>query len=289
MKKIALACTGGGVKACVNIGVLRALRELKIEVEAISGASLGGLVALMHCFNYSPEEMLAIFERDIIRFEKFNLLDIIIAFPNLIVNGGAKNPKIITEFVEDLAKKENCKKMQDIEKTLIIPTLDISKREIAYYSSKPLAGNVTDYQDRNISEAIRSTSALPLLFTPNKVKLDNANHFMLDGGIMTNTLISPLRQFSDYVIGVTNKFYPKQRKRVNLFTGFTQTFQSMRKSYLFREKQNADLWIQVDAKSDRFLGNLDDIKFCEQMGYITTMECGKEHYFDEIKEVTQYV
>lgn len=289
MKKVALACTGGGVKACVNIGVLRALRELNIEVEAISGASLGGLVALMHCFNYSPEEMLTIFEKDVIQFEKFSFLDIIIAFPNLIVNGGARNPKIITEFVENLAKKENCKKMQDIEKTLIIPTLDISKREIAYYSSKSLEGNVTCYQDRNVSEAIRSTSALPLLFTPNKVKIDNTNHFMLDGGIMTNTLVSPLRQFADYVIGVTNKFYPKQRKRVNLFTGFTQTFQSMRKSYLFCEKQNADLWIQVDAKSDKFLGSLEDIRFCEEIGYITTIECAKEHYFDEIKEVDYYV
>jgi len=71
MKKIALACTGGGVKACVNIGVLRALKELNIKVEAISGASLGGLVALMYCFDYSPEKMLQIFLEDVIQFEKF--------------------------------------------------------------------------------------------------------------------------------------------------------------------------------------------------------------------------
>lgn len=289
MKKIALACTGGGVKACVNIGVLRALKELNIKVEAISGASLGGLVALMYCFDYSPEKMLQIFLEDVIQFEKFNLLEIIGAFPSLIINGGAKNPKIITEYVEKLAEKENVKTMQDVQKPLIIPTLDISKREIAYYSSKVLNGNFTYYQNRNIAEAIRSTSALPLLFTPNKVKINNTNHFMLDGGIMTNTLISPLKQFSNYVVGVTNKFYPKQRKRVNLFTGFTQTFQSMRKSYLFCEKQKADLWIQVDSKSDKFLGSSDDIKFCEEIGYKTTMECAKEHYFDEIEEVFENV
>ncbi len=187
--------------------------------------------------------------------------------------------------MENLTKKENMNFMKDFEKPLIIPTLDISKREIAYYSSKPLEGCGTYYQNRSIAEAVRSTSALPLLFTPNKVKIEQTNHFMLDGGIMTNTLISPLRQFSNYIVGVTNKFYPKQRKRVNLFTGFTQTFQSMRKSYLFREKLSADLWIQVDAKSDKFLGSKEDIKFCEEIGYITTMQCAKEHYFDEIKEV----
>lgn len=163
--------------------------------------------------------------------------------------------------MEELAEKEKVRTMQDIQKPLIIPTLDISKREIAYYSSKVLNGNFTYYQNRNIAEAIRSTLALPLLFTPNKVKIDNTNHFMLDGGIMTDTLISPLKQFLNYVVGVTNKFYPKQRKRVNLFTGFTQTFQSMRKSYLF----------------------------CEEIGYKTTMECAKEHYFDEIEEVFENV
>lgn len=241
MKKIALACTGGGVKASVNIGVLRAFRELNIEVEAISGASLGGLIAVMHCLHYSPEEMLEIFLQDIIQFEHFNCFDILTAFPRLILRGGAKNPKMITNYIETLTHKENITFMQDIKKPLIIPTLDISKREIAYYSSKPLQGNYTYYQTRSIAEAIRSTSALPLLFTPNKVTIDGTNHFMLDGGIMTNTLVSPLRQFSNYVVGITNKFYPKQRKNVNLFTGFTQTFQSMRKSYLFCEKQNSDL------------------------------------------------
>lgn len=285
MKKIALACTGGGVKACVNIGVLRALRELNIEVEAVSGASLGGLVALLHTLNYSPEEMLEFFEKDVIQFEKFNALEILCSFPSLIINGGAKNPKDIIKFARKIEEKGNIKLMRDIKTPLIIPSLDISKRAIAYYSSKPLEGNVTYYQDREISEAIRSTTALPLLFTPHKVIIDGKNHFMLDGGILTNTLVSPLRQFSDYVIGVTNKFYPKQRSKVNLFTGFTQTFQAMRKSYLFNEKQKSDLWIQVDAKSDKFMGSLNDIKYCEEIGYITTMECAREHYLDEIKEV----
>lgn len=285
MKKVALACTGGGVKACVNIGVLRAFKELGIEVEAISGASLGALVAFLYSCHYSPNEMLRIFETDVLKFENFSILDVLIAFPNLLINGGAKNPKIITQFVQKIEEKEKIRVIKDVALPLIIPTLDISKREITYYSSKPLEGNVTYYQDRRISEAIRSTSALPLLFTPNKVRIDNVNHFMLDGGIMTNTLVSPLRQFSDFVVGITNKFYPKQRQHVNLFTGFTQTFQSMRKSYLFNEKQNSDLWIEVDVKTNKFLGSADEIRYCEERGYQTTMQCAKEHYFDGIGEI----
>lgn len=285
LKKVALACTGGGVKASVNIGVLRALRELNVEIEAISGASLGGIIALLYSLGYSPEEILEIFKKDIIKFEKFSFLDIICSLPSFFIKGGAKNPKDIIKFAHKIEEKDNIKLIRDIKMPLIIPALDISKREIVYYSSKPLEGNVTYYQNREISEAIRSTSALPLFFTPYKVIMKNQNHFMLDGGILTNTLVSPLKQFSDYVIGITNKFYPKQRSRINLFTGFTQTFQSMRKSYLFNEKQMSDLWIQIDARSDKFIGSLDDIKYCEEIGYKTTIKCVKEHFGDNIKEV----
>lgn len=265
MKKVALACTGGGIKACVNIGVLRALDELNIEVEAISGASLGALVSLLYLCGCPPKEIIRIFEKDVIKFENFNVFDILCAVPSLIMNGGLKNPKIMVEYVKKLEQEKNIKTLEDIEKPLIIPALDISNREIAYYSSKPLEGNVTYYCNRSISEAIRSSCAVPLLFTPHKVKIEDKNHFMLDGGILTNTLVTPLRQFSDYVIGITNKFYPKERTRVNLGTGFVQTFQSMRRSYLWNEKQNSDLWIQIDSKMNRFVGSKDEIKHFENL------------------------
>lgn len=265
MKKIALACTGGGIKSCVNIGVLRALDELNIEIEAISGASLGAFVSLLYFLDYPPKEILRIFEKDVIKFENFNLLDMICAIPSLIFNGGLKNPKIMLEYVKKIEKEKNIKTFQDIEKPLIIPALDISNREIAYYSSKPLEGNYAYYCDRSFSEAIRSSCAVPLLFTPHKVKMEDKIHFMLDGGILTNTLVTPLRQFSDYVIGITNKFYPKERSRVNLGTGFVQTFQSMRRSYLWNEKQNSDLWIQIDSKMNRFVGSRDEIKHFENL------------------------
>ena len=58
MKKIALACTGGGIKACVNIGALRAFEELGIKIEVFSGTSLGSLVALLYVCGYTPKEIL---------------------------------------------------------------------------------------------------------------------------------------------------------------------------------------------------------------------------------------
>lgn len=222
--------------------------------------------------------------QDIIKFKEFNLIDCLCALPSLILRGGVKNPTKITNYIEKVANIENTITMKNIKMPLIIPALDISARKIIYYSSKKLDENYIYYNNRKISEAIRSNIALPILFTPNKVIIENTNHFMLDGGILTNTLISPLRQFSDYVVGITNKFHPKERKELNLFTELNQTFQSMRRSYLSREKQNADLWIEIDTKSSKLFGSLKDIKLFEEIGYETTMKCAEKHYFNEIEE-----
>ena len=265
MKKVALACTGGGIKACVNIGVLRALEDLHVEVEAISGASMGAIIALLHSCNYTSKEIMKIFETDILKFEKFSLSDKICAIPSLIVNGGATKPQKVQNFLEGLLSNKNINIMSDIKKPLIIPSLDISAREIVLYSSKELETQTTCFYNRGIIEALRSSSAIPLIYTPNKVEIDGINHFMLDGGIMTNTLVSPLKQFSDFVIGITTKFYPKQRNRVNLFTGFTQTFQSMRRSHFVYEKNLADLWIELDLGSNKFVGDIEQIRYFEQL------------------------
>ncbi len=284
MKKVGLACTGGGIKSAVNIGILRALDELNIKVEALSGASLGALVSLLYLCGYSPKQILEFYQTDIFKFQKYNFLEILCSIPSFFINGGSKNPKLITDYVQKIEKQNNIRLLKDINIPFVIPALDISAREAIYYSSKPLKGNYKYYTDRTISEAIRSSCAVPLMFTPNKVIIDGKNHFMLDGGILTNTLVRPLKEFSNYVIGVTNKFYPKERKRVNLGTGFTQTFQSMRRAFLSEEKQAADLWIELDEQTNRFVGSKEEIKCYENYGYKAIMEYAKQHYFDKIVE-----
>ncbi len=48
MKKIGLACVGGGTKAASNIGVIKAFQDNGIEISEISGTSKGSIVALMY-------------------------------------------------------------------------------------------------------------------------------------------------------------------------------------------------------------------------------------------------
>ena len=128
MQEIALACTGGGVKSAINIGVIRGLEEIGIKITAISGASLGSCVAILYAMGYSPKEMLKIYEENIKDFSKFTLKDILCSVPNLMFRGGLKNPKAIEKSV-----RKNCidgiVKMSDFKIPVIIPSMDITREE----------------------------------------------------------------------------------------------------------------------------------------------------------------
>lgn len=266
MKEIALACTGGGVKSAINIGVIRGLEELGIKITAISGASIGSCVAILYAMGYSPTEMLKMYEENIKDFSKFTLKDILCSIPNLMFRGGLKNPKTIEKIVI-----KNCKdgiyKMSDFKIPVIIPSMDITQRKTIYYSSKQL-DEFPYYTDRDISEAIRSSCSFPIVFIPNKIKIGNKFHHLMDGGITANTPVVPLKQFSNFIIGLETKYNGvKERQKINFFTMFTEGFQSMRRSALLYQKREADLWIEIDVEKTKVFDSVEALRYCEELGY----------------------
>lgn len=274
--KVGLACTGGGAKAAINIGAIRALKQLNIEIEAISGASIGSCVALLQVLGYSPEEMLKEFKKNIKKYSDFSLFDILFSPFSLIAKGGLKNPKIIPKNIEELTKKHNIHLMKDINIPFIIPALDITKRKLIYYSSVPI-NEFPYYTDRPISEAIRSSSSIPIIFTPNKVSIGNKIHYMMDGGITSNTPVLPLKQFSNFVIGIEPKYYNTQEKqKIHFLSAFTETFQSMRRSSLYFQKKEADLWIEVDVQKSKVFGGSNELEYCEKCGYEAVMKYSEQ-------------
>lgn len=275
MKEVALACTGGGIKSAINIGVIRGLEELGIKINAISGASLGSCVAMLYAMGYNSKEILELYKDNMKYFSKFTVKDILFAVPNLMIRGGLKNPKLIEKSVENVCKDKRYK-MSDFEMPIIIPALDITQRKTVYYSSKPL-DEFTFYSDRLVSEAIRSSCSFPIIFVPNKTNINQKIHHMMDGGITTNTAVIPLKQFSDFVIGLETKYYgTKERQRINFFTMFTEGFQSMRRSSLSYQRREADLWIEIDVNKTKVFDNVKALEYCEELGYKTIKELAEK-------------
>lgn len=269
MRTVGLACTGGGTKAASSIGVIKALEEAGIKIGAISGTSIGSCGAILYSLGYTPDEIIEKFKYYTVEYPRFNLIEKILAPFRLIVRGGAKNPIIIEETMKEVVLEKGKVNMNDIDMPVFIPTLDITTKETVYYTSKELK-NEKCFLNRSIVEAVKNSCSLPLLFIPNNVYIDGKLHQFLDGGMTNNTPTTHMNEFVDIVIGVEN-IYNKQinHKKVNIITGIRNTFQGMRRSAVIYQREDADIWLQIDCKNVDIIGTPDEIEFCYNQGYET--------------------
>lgn len=108
---IGLALAGGGLKGVAHIGALKALEELGIDIDYITGTSSGAIFAAMYAMGYTTDEMIKITKesyKKIIRirkrrFVKFGFKFIIkkeASFQGLI------DGKILEDIVEKYARKK---------------------------------------------------------------------------------------------------------------------------------------------------------------------------------------
>ena len=58
---LGLALSGGGAKAAVHIGVLKALEDENIKIDYISGTSSGSIIASLYACGYKPKELFYFF------------------------------------------------------------------------------------------------------------------------------------------------------------------------------------------------------------------------------------
>ena len=63
-QSIGLVLSGGGADGLAHIGLLKALEENNIQVDYITGASMGALIGSMYSSGYSPKELEAYFTSD---------------------------------------------------------------------------------------------------------------------------------------------------------------------------------------------------------------------------------
>jgi len=104
---IGLALSGGGAKGAAHIGVLEALMEENINIEYISGTSMGSLVASLFACGYNPNEydgyLSYIFENlgNIRKSPK--LISAILSILPKFYGGDVKNSRVYLGKINDIA------------------------------------------------------------------------------------------------------------------------------------------------------------------------------------------
>jgi NTE family protein/lysophospholipid hydrolase len=172
---IGLTLGGGFARGLAHLGVLRALRELGIPVDAIGGASMGALVGAQWALDWEPgrivEEMSRTFG------ESFDDMTI----PFLAFKRGGKAGRIVRGFFHET-------RIEDMWMPYFCVSANLNRSEVTVHTSGSLG------------RAVLASSRAPGIFPP--VVIDGELH--VDGGVINNVPVDIMKGFSNggLVIGV---------------------------------------------------------------------------------------
>ncbi|MBN2096235.1 patatin-like phospholipase family protein [Candidatus Peregrinibacteria bacterium] len=199
-KKIGLALGGGGARGCAHIGVIKALNEAGIPIDRIAGTSIGSFIGGVYVAG------------DISELESYLLKikwkDVVKHFDPVIPKKGFFEGKKICELIGKLLKHK---------------TFQGNKIPFRAVATDLFSGKEVILKTGNMTQAIRSSIAIPGIFTPVK----KGNVYLIDGGVVNPVPINVVRDMgADIVIAVdlnhnfirekmaTKRSYGKEKGRI---------------------------------------------------------------------------
>lgn len=276
---LGLALAGGGLQAVAHIGAIKALQDLNIKINYISGTSSGSLVATIYAMGFSTEEMKQIVSEYYKTLTEIQKRPIISAVGTYLVHkevriGGLIAGEKIENLVKMLAEKKNIKNINDIKIPLAIPTVDtISTKECISISKKyNFQKEDIDYiYDIPIEKAVRASMSFPGIFTT----CDFDKYNFIDGGTKDNLPIQVLKDMgATKTIGISfdiNGYEPSD----NILSILLRTVDIFSLKDVRAAQKIADLAIEIDTQGTSLL-EITNLEQCYQIGYDTIMNHKKE-------------
>ena len=217
--RVGLALSGGAARGIAHVGVLRALTENQIPIDAIAGASAGALIGGSFAAGLSIndlEEMARGFRwRHTAR----------LSFSPL----GLQSNKPMEDY---LRKRLPVARFEDLKIPFAAMVTDLRKGALVVFRDKG-----------DLPFAIRASTCIPAVYTPIE---DSQGRLLIDGGIVANLPISHTRDLgADIVIGVDVnsdgiRFFHKPRTALGVLA---YTYIAVERIFSNQERQDADVLI----------------------------------------------
>ena len=138
--KLGLALSGGGIRGIAHAGVLKALEDNHIKIDAIGGTSSGALIAGLYVLGYTPDDIYMLFKKHSKQIVGTGLNQMIYQVRNIFnkESSGLRNGEKIEDIFNTLAKAKGVYKISQVDKIPIsIPAVDIKNgREYIFKKKK---------------------------------------------------------------------------------------------------------------------------------------------------------
>ena len=282
--KIGLALSGGGIRGIAHAGVLKALEDNNIKVDAIGGTSSGSMVASLYAMGYSPYYIYILFKNYSKEIAGINGNPIVSGIKEYVKNKrkitGIRNGERIEEVFNIMAEKKKIYKISDVKMPLVIPAVDLTN------SKEYIFTNVEHEEDEHkeqyikdapIGKAVRASSSFPGVFSPCKDK----THIFMDGGALDNIPVNEVKKMGvDKVIAV--KFNSDEiKENSNVMDIVMKTIDIMGCKISEESLEMSDLVLNVYTDKVGLL-DIKKLDSCYKYGY----DCVIDN-LDKIKELIQ--
>ncbi|MDP2187682.1 MAG: patatin-like phospholipase family protein [Sphingobacteriaceae bacterium] len=203
--KVGLALSGGGAKGLAHIGVLQAIDSAGLSIDFIAGTSMGGVVGALYATGYSGNAI-----DSIARAVDWNV--IFSTAPDMSripVDKKKENEEQSFEIRMKNRKVQIPSGMLESQELwlllseLLMPAYavkDFNKLSIPFrcVATDVLTGDAVVHADGNLVYAVRSSMAIPSIFTA----IDFEGMKLIDGGVVRNFPVKDVRSMgAQYIIG----------------------------------------------------------------------------------------
>ncbi|WP_277612596.1 patatin-like phospholipase family protein [Aequorivita vitellina] len=173
MANIGLVLSGGGARGAAHIGALKAFEEYGLSPTHVAGTSVGAIVGALYAAGVHWSEILkffktvSIFHTKRFAFNKPGFLD-------------------SEKFYDDLRVFFPRDNFDVLEKTLFITATNV------------ITGELKTFGKGQLIKPVIASASFPGVFTPTEI---NGSYY-IDGGILNNFPVEPLKKHCDKIIGI---------------------------------------------------------------------------------------
>ena len=276
---LGVALAGGGLKGLAHIGALKALEELGVKIDYLSGTSSGSMFATFYAMGYNTDE---IKEKTMANYKMLTKIEkkpIFKAGVSYITSGIAKVEGLIPgENIENLVKvisqDKNITNMNQIKIPYAIATVDtISTKECIFLSKKfDLKNDDIDYiYDAPIATATRASMSFPGIYTP----CQYGKYNFIDGGTKDNLPVKILKDMgAEKTLALSFKIDEYEPKE-DIFAILLRAVDIFSLKDVRKAQKEADLAIEIDCSGTTLL-EITDADEVIKTGYNTIMNHKEE-------------
>ncbi len=171
-----LCLSGGGARGIAHIGALKALEEVEMKPDVLSGTSSGAIVAALYCAGHSPQKI----------FDLLSKLKYLQVFDPAIFSKGL----FTLAKVEKILATQLPEKFEDLQKPLFVNCTNIENGSVRYFSEGKLI------------KVLIAACSIPVIFQPVTI----AGNVYVDGGLTDNMPVKILKPQCRQVVGINTNF-----------------------------------------------------------------------------------